>query len=122
MFEEKCPRCQQKAMHENMCGACGYVERPETVAYEFRNFWIPTRMMPGIRRYIEKYIKPGDFLTQVICNNLKEACGKADEENMTNLPAYVAYFYNEAPSPCWGSPEKMEAWLKLGEKEKGNAG
>ncbi len=82
--------------------------------YRFRDWYIPERMMPGIERYIEQHIRPGHFLSAVISNDLKDACGRADDENMTNLPAFVAYFYNEAPHPCWGSPEKMEAWIKLG--------
>ena len=71
-------------------------------------------MMGGIRRYIDDRIKPGRFLTAVICNNLSDAVGQADDENMDNLPAYVAYFHNEAPAPCWGSKKKMEEWLKGG--------
>ena len=77
-----------------------------------KNFYIPERMMGGIERYINDKINPGDFLQAVICNDLREAVGRADDENIRNLPAYVAYFYNEAPSLCWGSKEKMEAWLK----------
>ena len=80
--------------------------------YRFREFYIPVRMMPGIKRYIEQHIRPGDFLIQIICNNLREACGKADDENMCNLPAYVAYFYNEAPSSCWGSEKNFKNWIK----------
>ena len=74
-------------------------------------FSIPERMMGGIQRYIEQGIPPGSFLTAVICNDLKEAVGRADGENLRQLPAYVSYFYNDAPSACWGSPEKYEAWL-----------
>ena len=79
--------------------------------YQFREFYIPERMMGGIRRYIEHGIPPGDFLTAVICNDLKEAIGRADDENIKNIPAYVAYFYNEAPAPCWGSIELMQSWI-----------
>lgn len=79
--------------------------------YRFDQFYIPERMMGGIQRYIERGIEPGGFLCAVIENDLKEAVGRADEENMANLPAFVSYFYNEAPSVCWGSPEKMVAWL-----------
>ena len=50
-------------------------------------------------------------LRAVICNNLKDACGLADDDNLQNLPAFVAYFYNIAPSACWGSPEKYQAWI-----------
>jgi hypothetical protein len=79
--------------------------------YTFQDFYIPERMMPGIKRYIEERIQPGRFLTAVICNNLKVAVMYADEENVRNLPAYVAYFYNETPSTCWGSEEEMKAWI-----------
>ena len=86
--------------------------------YEFREFYIPFRMGGGIKRYIEDGVRPGDFLTEIIRNDLKEACGRADDENLRNLPAYVAYFYNHAPYQCSGSQEKMDAWIKLKEKER----
>jgi len=79
--------------------------------YRFQNFHIPNRMMGAIALYVESRKAPGGFLTAVICNDLKEACGRADDENLRNLPAFVAYFHNEAPSACWGSEEKMRAWL-----------
>jgi len=85
--------------------------------YTFRKFYIPARMMGGIRRYIERGISPGGFLTAVICNNLAEAVARADDENISNLPAYIAYFYNEAPTPCWGNRENMERWVEEFEKK-----
>jgi len=84
----------------------------EEMAYTFREWYVPDRMMEGIRRYIEQGIPPGDFLTAVIDNNLSEAMGRADDENLRNLPAILAYFYNEAPGSCWGSPEKRREWVK----------
>ena len=82
--------------------------------YHFRSWYISESMMDGIKRYIDNRIKPGKFLTAVIQNNFSEAVGQADHININNLPAFACYFYNEAPSPCWGSPEKMAAWLKGG--------
>jgi hypothetical protein len=81
------------------------------MTYKFRDWYIPERMMFGIRRYIDEHCPAGDFLTAVLQNDLKEACGCADDENLANLPAFVAYLYNEAPSLCWGSPERVEQWL-----------
>lgn len=78
--------------------------------YTFRDWYIPERMMGGITRWIEYGIHPGDFLSAVLANDLSEACGRADDENLANLPAYVAYLYNEAPSACHGSPENVRAW------------
>ena len=79
--------------------------------YRFYKYFIPDYMMGGLTRYINEGIRPGHFLTAVICNDLSVAVGKADDINIDNLPAFAAYLYNEAPSPCWGSKEKMEAWI-----------
>ena len=80
--------------------------------YRFRDFYIRPDMLEGIQIYIEHGLDPGSFLTAVICNDLNEAVGRADDENLHNLPAFVAYFYNECPAPCWGSRGKMVAWIK----------
>lgn len=80
--------------------------------YTFREFYIAERMMPGIRRYIEKGIKPGRFLCAVIQNDLHDALSFAGDENLKNLAAFTGYFYNEAPGGCWGSRENMAAWMK----------
>ncbi len=79
--------------------------------YTFRGFSIPTYILNALQRYIENGDPPGDFLSAVICNDLTEAVARADDHNVLNLPAYVAYLYNEAPSECWGSKENMQAWI-----------
>ena len=89
--------------------------------YQFKEFYIPERMMGGISRYIEQGIPPGDFLTAIITNDLREAVGRADDENLRNIPAYVSYFYNEAPRQCWGSQAKMDAWLEAKQSTKATA-
>ena len=82
--------------------------------YEYQGFHIPNRMMNALQRYIQQRKQPGGFLGAVLENDLIEACGHADEENLRNLPAYAAYLYNEAPSQCFGSREKVKAWLTGG--------
>lgn len=72
---------------------------------------IPHHMIGGLYRYIEHRIPPGDFLMVVLSNDLKEACGRADDTNIKIIPNYVRFLYNDAPSQCWGSPEKVRAWL-----------
>jgi len=79
--------------------------------FRFNGQAIPERMHGAIQRYIEQRINPGDFLTAVLCNDLKEACARADDENITMLPVYVAFFYNEVPAKCRGSSEKVMEWL-----------
>ena len=78
--------------------------------YYFRSFTIPESMVEQIRGYIDHGESVGHFLTAVLENNLKEAVGRADDENLHNLPAYVGYLYNEADSRCFGSPEKVRQW------------
>ena len=80
--------------------------------YHFRGCYIPERMMHCIEFYIEKGTPPGQFLTAVLRNELFNAVSYADDENAVNLLAYVGYFYNEAPSMCWGSKEKVSDWIK----------
>lgn len=80
--------------------------------YSFRGFYIPLRMMDGLDRYINHHIPPGDFLSAVIKNDLRGAVERADDENLTNIPAYVAFLYNEAPGGCCGSEENFKRWIK----------
>lgn len=82
-----------------------------STSYSYRQWYIPEHMMSAIQRYIQQGIPPGNFLTAVITNDLAEAVGRADDENIGQLPAYVAYLYNEAPAECWGSSEKMQHWI-----------
>jgi len=79
--------------------------------YWFRQFHIPEHMLESIKMYVNEKRPVGDFLKAVICNDLREAVGCADDMNIANLPAYVGYFYNEAPGVCWGSRGEMEKWL-----------
>lgn len=75
---------------------------------------IPTHMRDGVRRWVENGIAPGHFLKAVICNDLKEALGRADDLNRARLFDYVSFFYSYAPIGCWGSPEKFDEWKKAG--------
>lgn len=72
---------------------------------------IPERMQDALKRYVHERIQPGQFLTAVLRNDLKEAVGRADDENLPLLPLYVRWLYNVAPGCCWGSPENVKEWL-----------
>ena len=86
--------------------------RMPIAGYEFRGMSIPDYMADAMQLWIDRGIYPGSFLTAVLENDLAEACGRADENNLRVLPAYIAYLYNEAPSACWGSPTKCAQWSK----------
>lgn len=55
---------------------------------------------------------PGDFLTAVLQNDLMEALGRADSYNRATIFQICSYIYNELPSTCHGSPEKVEAYAR----------
>lgn len=65
----------------------------------------------GIDRFAREGCPVGDFLYAVLTNNLKDAFGRADGDNKQDLEEIVRYCYWEIPANCWGSEEKVEAWL-----------
>jgi len=72
---------------------------------------IPSHMLACIKRYVEDRIECGGFLDAVLRNDLSQAVGRADSSNMKIIPNYVCYLANSAPASCWGSDEKVAAWL-----------
>jgi hypothetical protein len=73
---------------------------------------LPEHMRDAMRLYIEHRVPPGGFLTAVLSNDLMEACGRADHINLERLPDFCRFLYNYAPGRCYGSPEKVKAWLE----------
>ena len=72
---------------------------------------LPEHMQDGMKRYVEEGIRPGDFLYLVLCNDFVRALGHADMINMARIIDYARFLYNEAPTSCWGSREKVDAWI-----------
>ena len=75
---------------------------------------LPPSLVEGTKLYIEHGILPGSFLRAVISNDLKETFAQADHINRHRVFDIVKWWYQEAPMPCWGSPEKMEEWAEKG--------
>lgn len=78
---------------------------------------IPDYMRGGLERYIMDRVEPGHFLMAVLRNDLRRAFERADDVNSACMRNYIVFLYTYSPSDCWGSPEKVAAWLK-GEQEK----
>lgn len=72
---------------------------------------IPDYMQGGLIRYFENRLPPGDFLTAVLSNNLKESFNRADDTNTECMKSYVRWLYWQAPIGAYGSYEKVIAWL-----------
>ena len=77
---------------------------------------IPAHMREGIMLYVERRVKPGSFLMAVLENDFVQIVGRADETNIRYLPQWAELLHWEIPSKCWGSPEKVKAWLGKGDK------
>ncbi len=73
---------------------------------------IPSTTQASITRYVEQGIKPGGFLTAVLSNDLRNATGRADEQNLAALPAIVRWFANHARG-LYGA-ENMRKHLEQG--------
>jgi hypothetical protein len=86
-------------------------------SFSYQGLIVPHHDRASLARYITEHSGVGGFLTAVIQNDLAKACVRADTTNLKNLPAIVIWLRNEAPSECWGSPEKNKSWLKLREVE-----
>jgi hypothetical protein len=74
---------------------------------------LPESLRDGAKNWIEHGIEPGHFLSAVIQNNLVESFKRADNENVNRMLEIVYWWYNEAPSNCWGSKEKFDKWIEL---------
>ena len=72
---------------------------------------LPEDVLDTLKLYVFKRLRPGDFLTAVLSNDLQSAVGHADDKRMESLRRIVQFVYNDLPGACWGSPEKVRAWL-----------
>lgn len=78
--------------------------------YEHLGYYLPERTQEALDKWAQQGIPPGGFLRAVLEDSLSKAMGKADKENMANMPAICAYVYNRIPAACWGSEEKVMLW------------
>ncbi len=75
---------------------------------------IPMHCRESLEKYILYGVPVGDFLAAVICNDLRGAVSRADENNLPRLKDYIVFLYQYAPAKCWGDSDRHIAWLRLG--------
>lgn len=68
----------------------------------------------GLQLYIEKRIPPGGFLEAILCNDLVQACARADDFNKIFIHNIVSYCYTYLPSNAWGNKDRVNNWLHGG--------
>jgi hypothetical protein len=79
---------------------------------------VPTHLLPGLRAYGTSRVEPGRFLRAVLENDLQGAIARADPESLAAMRGICQYVFNALPGLCWGSKEKVAAWLAQGETAK----
>ena len=81
---------------------------------------VPAHMVDGLVMYVEHGIPPGSFLLAVLQDSFVEAAARADEINKHCFFQWADVLWNELPGDCWGSPEKVRAWIaaRAAEREK----
>ena len=85
---------------------------PQRARDKLNEYGVPPHMHSGIIMYVEEGVPPGDFLSAVINNDLREACGRADDHNIRRLHTFVMWFYNQAPNGCWGYKNAVRDWCR----------
>ena len=75
---------------------------------------LPNHMQDTARRYVEKGTPGGSFFIALVEINLVMTFAKADAINLAHIEQWCNWLYWEAPSSCWGSIEKSQAWIKEG--------
>lgn len=73
---------------------------------------IPERTLEALRRYVEARAPTGAFLANCLVNDFVVAVCLADDENLRSIVRLAKWMYVNLPSACWGSPAKVEAWLR----------
>lgn len=77
---------------------------------------IPTHLRGGLIRYFDQAIRPGGFLLAVLSNDLSGAFARGDVDSLAALPALLRLLA-DAEETAWGSPERVDGWLKRKEAE-----
>jgi hypothetical protein len=73
---------------------------------------IPQHMLEDLNRYVTEHVLSGNFLYALLSNDLSQSFSHADSETIAAMYDYVQYVYNYMPIQCWGSKEKVNAWIE----------
>jgi hypothetical protein len=72
---------------------------------------VPESLHSGLVEYFAARRPTGSFLRAVLENDLSQACLRADDVNRWHVADLALFLNNYAPSPAWGSPAAVDAWL-----------
>ena len=73
---------------------------------------LPERFRESLQAYFNDGRPTGGFLEAVLCNDLRESFGRADDTSVMELPGLVAWLWNYAPAGAWGSVDRVNNHLR----------
>lgn len=80
------------------------------VVYTYEDY-VPASVKECLAEYVKERNISSSFLLACLENDLMGAVSRADSTNRGHLVDIMRYIYWELPSNCWGSKEKVAAWL-----------
>lgn len=71
-----------------------------------------------IQRYVHHGLEPGSGTRAVLENNLEQSLSRLDVTSLLILPDIVRYLRSNVFPECWGSREKVDAWIRKKREER----
>lgn len=75
---------------------------------------VPDYMHGPTVRYVLFGVRPNEFLQALFANDLIDAVGRADDENLEALWRWIRLLANATPARCRGSRSNLAAWIERG--------
>lgn len=72
---------------------------------------IPKHMHGGITRYVERGVRPGDFLLAFLQGHIEDAYQRADDINRAAWSGWENLGHDYLPIECHNTPAKVIAWM-----------
>lgn len=83
--------------------------------WKFDNLqYLPDHMQYPCKNYVLEGGYIGGFLTAFLTNDLSGVLTQADDVNVRHLREIAMFFWNDCPSICKGSFERIRAWQEIG--------
>lgn len=71
-------------------------------------------MEKAFRNYLETGVKPGGFAYSLLCNDLRFAVTRADEQNLESILEWVEWITFKIPQAAWGRKDIVDRWIENG--------
>jgi len=79
---------------------------------------IPQETFKALQNYVVNHRAPGGFLAALLSNNLMETVLMSNLDNRQSIPLIFEYVLHHCPGNCWGSPEAVEKWVSVPNRNK----